>query len=63
MNLRNGAMYVSFLKALTPKQLLAHEEWQHERRCVEDSREDAEYRIPIILDEKMRRGMTYGKRY
>ena len=62
MTLRNGAMYVSFLKALNDKQLIAHEDWQHERRCVEDSREDAENRMPIIIEEKRRRGMTYGKR-
>jgi len=61
MDLRNGAMYLSFLRALKDKQLLAHEKWQHERRSVASDREDAEHRIPIIIEEKMRRGMTYGK--
>jgi hypothetical protein len=55
-DLSGGALYVSFLRALTNKQLLALEAWQYERRSVEATRTDAEYRLTVIKQIQDERG-------
>ena len=55
-DLSDGALYVSFLRALTNKQLLVLEAWQYERRSVEATREDAEYRLNVIRKIQDERG-------
>lgn len=57
MNLSNDGMYRSFLKALSNKALLNHEEWQYTRRCDGDTQEDAIARLGHIQREKHSRGL------
>jgi len=46
---------MSYLKALTDRQLLALESWQGERRLDPEAQPDAIYRLECIMHEKHRR--------
>lgn len=54
-DLQDGAMFLSFLAALKPKQILALEQWQYERRSVESSQKDALEKLEIIKQVKHER--------
>ena len=50
-----GSFFVSYLKALSDRQLLSLEDWQKERRLDPEAQPDAIYRLQGIMNEKARR--------
>jgi len=55
MDTSGGSFFMSYLKALTDRQLLALESWQGERRLDPEAQPDAIYRLECIMHEKHRR--------
>ena len=55
MDTSGGSFFMSYLKALTDRQLLALSVWQGERRLDASTQEDAIYRLGCIMREKYRR--------
>ena len=58
MELRDNALFKSFLKALSTDKLDALEDWQDERMSGnpdKDTTEDCIMRIRLIVDERRRR--------
>ena len=53
---------MSYLKALTDRQLLSLEDWQKERRLDPEAQPDAIYRLQGIMNERARRGLSYDQR-
>ena len=60
MGLQGGSFFVSYLRALTDKQLLALEAWNNERRLDASSLDDAVEKLGHIMREMSRRGMQRG---
>jgi len=55
MDTSGGSFFMSYLKALTDRQLLSLEDWQKERRLDPEAQQDAIYRLGCIMREKHRR--------
>jgi len=55
MKTSDGEFFLSYLKALSNKQLLSLEGWQKDRRLDTSTQEDAIYRLGCIMREKHRR--------
>ena len=62
MNTSGGSFFMSYLKALTDRQLLSLADWQKERRLDPDAQPDAIYRLQSIMNERARRGLFYDQR-
>ena len=62
MDTSGGSFFLSYLKALTDRQLLSLADWQKERRLDPEAQPDAIYRLQGIMNERARRGLTYDKR-
>jgi hypothetical protein len=57
MDTSGGSFFLSYLKALSNKQILALEDWQKQRRLDPSAQDDAIYRLQGIMNEKARRGL------
>lgn len=55
MKTSGGEFFLSYLKALSDRQLLSLEDWQKDRRLDASTQKDAIYRLECIMHEKHRR--------